>query len=464
MSNVRNFGATGDGKTDDTAAIARAVTDGDGTLALPRGDYIINSPIIIDTTKTGRAAIHGTGGTAKVIMAGPGPAFIIKGNHTGTADPRSYKPLTWQNERLPMIENLEIEGRDAQADGIRIEGTTQATIQGLLVRNCRHAIRIAKRNRNVLITSCHLYHNTGVGVLIDQCNLHQINITGNHISYCRLGGVRIQKSEVRNLQITGNDIEYNNHKVHNTQPAPTAEIFIDCSDAKATVREGTIASNTIQATESEGGANIRMVGSAKNPLGSAGMWTIAGNLIGSQESNIDIEHCRAITVTGNIIYTAYRANIHAKQCENLVIANNTLDHNHVNSVKTPVHLRFEHCKGIALNGNIVHDHPKPVYKSSGHAKNGTIVFDQSQRITVTGCQITDARRAALHFDACDLVNITGCAVTQSQGDPTLTTSVCFTGKGKNLAITGNLLTKGTNGPVQIAEDVVVAQANNTIVE
>lgn len=44
---------------------------------------------------------------------------------------------------------------------------------------------------------------------MDRINLHQINITGNHISYCKRGGIVVRESEIRNIQIVGNDIEYN---------------------------------------------------------------------------------------------------------------------------------------------------------------------------------------------------------------------------------------------------------------
>ena len=48
MSNVRNFGAAGDGRADDTAAILHALQKGDGTLEFPRGDYLISRTIEVD--------------------------------------------------------------------------------------------------------------------------------------------------------------------------------------------------------------------------------------------------------------------------------------------------------------------------------------------------------------------------------------------------------------------------------
>ena len=77
----------------------------------------------------------------------------------------------------------------------------QAILSGLLIRNVRHGVHLVDRNRNVVISESHVYHNTGVGIYLDGVNLHQINVIGCHISYNRLSGIRVERSEVRNLQI-----------------------------------------------------------------------------------------------------------------------------------------------------------------------------------------------------------------------------------------------------------------------
>lgn len=462
MSNVRNFGAAGDGQADDTEALQHAVDQGDGVVELPRGDYRITAPIVLDTTQTGRAAVMGSGGTAKVLMAGPGPAFVFIGDHAGTADPLSFRPEVWRQQRLPTMLNVEIEGAHAEADGVRLDGTVQATLEGVLIHHCRHGMHLAKRNRNVLITGCHVYYNTGVGVYLDAVNLHQINITGNHISYNRLGGVVINRSEVRNLQITGNDIEYNNHRAHQTDPLPVADVFFDCSDPNASVREGTIAGNTIQATESPGGANVRMVGRQDDTYGTAGMWTITGNLIGSQETNIDLMDCRAVTVTGNIIYTAHRRNVRVRRCRSIVLSGNCLDHNHSRGNELPLHLRFEDCEGVNLNGNIVHDHPAPKFVDDEHAQDGTVVFARCRRVTVSGNQITDANRDALHFDACGEVNIGGCTISSTRQERTMVAAVRFKGEGGGNLVAGNTMVKGVMGAIVADEASGVTMGENVV--
>ena len=48
MTSIRDFGAVGDGRTDDTAAIEHALHNGEGSLVFPRGEYRITRTITID--------------------------------------------------------------------------------------------------------------------------------------------------------------------------------------------------------------------------------------------------------------------------------------------------------------------------------------------------------------------------------------------------------------------------------
>jgi hypothetical protein len=102
MRNVRDFGAVGDGVTDDTEAIQHAVEGGLSHVFFPPGSYRISKSITVNLAESGRFALDGAGGTAKIIMAGPGPAFHITGTHEGTAGPGTFKPEVWQGERLPQ--------------------------------------------------------------------------------------------------------------------------------------------------------------------------------------------------------------------------------------------------------------------------------------------------------------------------------------------------------------------------
>jgi hypothetical protein len=154
MSNVRDFGAAGDGMIDDTEAIQHALTDGDGTLEFPPGTYLISRTIAVALDECGRFSLDGSGGTAKIVMAGPGPAFHLIGTHDKTADPSEFKPGVWVRERMPIVSHVEIEGRHPRASGLLLEGTMQATLESVLLRDLEDGIRVHDRARNLLISHC----------------------------------------------------------------------------------------------------------------------------------------------------------------------------------------------------------------------------------------------------------------------------------------------------------------------
>jgi len=340
----------------------------------------------------------------------------------------------------------------AAADGFLIEGTMQATFEGVLIRNLRHGIRLFKRNRNVLISHCHIYHNTGVGVFLDAVNLHQINIASSHISYNRQGGIRVQGSEVRNFQITGNDIEYNNHNAFKGFPPeaaePTAEITIDCSAEKSSVREGTIASNTIQATYSAGGANVRFIGAAgADADGSlnrkAGMWTITGNLIGSQEINVHLVRCRGVVVSGNFIYSGHQRNVLVEGSKNIVLAGNCFEHNPDYTQKELcTGVRFVDSENINFNGSILHDCQAGKHTVPTEAKferEGLLEVVRCKRVNVSGCQVLDGVPSGVFIDGSESVQITGCTIVDTREPKLMKEAVRVTEKTAKPVMSGNVI-------------------------
>lgn len=462
MSNVRDFGAMGDGLHDDTEAIRHALADGDGELAFPRGEYRITQTIVVELKDRGRLAIHGNGGLAKILMHGPGPAFELRGNHGGSADPASFQPETWQRERMPTLAGIEIEGRHPEADGVKIIGVMQPTLMGVLIRRVRHGVHITQRARNVLISHCHIYHNTGVGVYLDRVNLHQTIITGSHISYGRLGGIRIENSEIRNLQITGNDIEYNNNRAFQVPDAdgvPTAEIYIDCGET-GTVREGTICSNTIQATYSPNGANIRIIGQDTRESHKAGMWCISGNLIGSQATNVHLTSARGITLEGNYIYSGHHRNLLLEKCQSILVGTNCFGHN-------PDYKEKELCTGIRVVGseNCTFTGVQIQDARAGEhtvkdavpiRRQGLLEFIRCRRLNLTGLQVLEGAPYALYFEDCSDTLLTGSSVFDTRERPLLEAAVKWVGAGS-----GNLIANCRfNRPVQTPPHV--KQSDNVI--
>lgn len=439
MSDVRDFGARGDGLTDDTAAIRHAVADGEGAILFSAGTYLVNETIRIDLDKAGPLSLDGSGGTAKIVMTGAGPAFHLVGTHAKTADPAGFSPGVWRKERMPTILNLEIEGRHPNAGGFLLEGTMQTTLEGVLLRELDTAIHVRHRARNLLVSHCHIYNNRGVGVLLDHVNLHQAIITGSHISYCKRGGIKIVGSEIRNLQITGNDIEYN----FDLEAEASADVWIDASEAGSSVREGTISSNTIQAKYSPGGANIRLVGFNAKENHRAGMFAISGNLVGSQETNVQLIACRGVVVSGNVIYSGQRRNLDVEGSRNIVTSANCFDHNPDYGPKELcTGVRFADSHDCTLGDTIVHDCQAGEHTVAGAKKlerQGLVEIVRCRRVTLSGCQVLDAQPFGIYVDSSSLVSITGSSILETRGEAKMRASIRFEGEGSGNHIAANTL-------------------------
>lgn len=437
MTQAGDFGAVGDGVTDDTDALQHALDEGVGELRLPRGDYRITRPLRLELARIGRTAVCGEGGVPRILMDGPGPALLITGTHAASADPKTFQEQVWVRERMPMIRDLEIVGRHAEADGIRIDGVMQPTITGVLLRQLRHGIQLANRARNVLISHCHIYHNTGVGIFLDGVNLHQTIISACHISYCRLGGIRIERSEIRNLQITGNDIEYNNNRGHGIPDAddiPTAEIWIDAS--AGSIREGTISSNTIQATFSPNGANLRMIGDPAAKNARVGMIAVTGNLIGSQWVNVHLTDVEDVSLTGNCIYSGHHRNLLFENCSRLAVGSNTLGHNADYGIERELctGVTFRNCRDSIFNGNIIQDcqtgrHQFP--EAPELQRQALLEFFGCRNITVAHCQILESAPNGIRLDECTEMSLLGLTVHDRREQPLQKFGILWTGDATN---------------------------------
>ena len=221
---VKDFGAVGDGKADDSAAIQRAVDSKIGVVRLPKGVYRVTKPITIDLDKVGYTSILGDG-VARIVMAGPGPALKFVGAHFKSADPKGFSNNVWKRQRMPLVDGIAIEGAHPKSVGVEAVGTMQLTLTRVHVRGALHAVHMTGNNRNAIFSDCHFYNNRGIGLFYDNVNLHQSNVTGCHISYNGGGGIVSRGGNVRNLHITGCDIESN----MSPDSPPTANVLIDCS-------------------------------------------------------------------------------------------------------------------------------------------------------------------------------------------------------------------------------------------
>lgn len=385
----------GDGQADDTAALQKLV-DTQGSVRLAKGRYKLTKTVAIDLAKTGYAAIIGDG-TAQLIMAGPGPALRFVGTHDKSADPWNIKTQVWDDQRAPSVSGLEIVGAHAEADGIEATGTMQLTVDRVIVRECRHAIRLTKNNRNVIINACHLYHNSGIGVFYDDVNLHQSNIIGSHISYNGGGGVVSRGGNVRNLQIGTCDIEAN----HDPKGPPAANVELNSTGGS--IGEVTITGCTIQHShKAAGSANVRILGAGTDPslvrrggrpTTREGNVTISGNVFSDVQVNVEIRHARGVTVSGNTFWEGFAHDLFVEDSANLVISGNNFDRNprylvNGNGLTEKNGILLRRVEDSSFSDNLV---------VGVQGKEAAVDIEDSSRLRITNNSILDSDGHALRL-------------------------------------------------------------------
>jgi hypothetical protein len=388
---------------DDTDAL-QALIDRGGVVRLTRAEYHVTKTVVVDLARTGFTCIEGAT-VARVVMAGPGPAFRFVGTHAGTADPATVKPGVWARERTPCVDGVEIVGGHAEADGIEATGTMQLTVTRVLIRRCRHGIRLTGRNRNITLASCHLYENRGVGIFFDAVNLHQANVIGCHVSYNDGGGVVVRGGEVRNLQVTGCDIESNQGK----EGPPTANVLIDSTggtNAEVAITGCTLQHNHVAA----GSANIRVKGpSAVARKGSAemrdGHVTITGNVISDVQVNVHLDHARGVVVTGNTFWTGYEHNLLVEHSAHVVVGPNNFERNpRYRGEETPATanaLTFRDCADCTLTG---------LHVAGVRAAPAGVTLERCDRFNVGDLTILDCDGAGLLLKDVTRSRVGGCLI------------------------------------------------------
>ncbi|MBN1342860.1 MAG: right-handed parallel beta-helix repeat-containing protein [Phycisphaerae bacterium] len=429
-ANVRDYGAVGDDKTDDTGAIQKAVDSKKGGVWLPKGRYRITKPVTIELDRLGPTSICGDG-TATIVMAGPGPALHLIGTHEGTADPSTVKPNVWRNQRMPLIDGFEIMGDHAEAVGVRAERTMQAVFSRLVIRKALHGIHLVTRNRNAIISECHVYENRGVGVFMDGCDLHQINICNSHISYNGGGGVVLRKTSVRNLQIGTCDIEGN----MDPNGPPTANVLIDSSTGQGLgnwdIREGAIVGCTIQHTGgAPDSANIRFIGRDGTPPLTVGRFTISDNVMSDVQVNIHLKNARGVTITGNTLWRAVQHSLLIENSSHIVVSANLLERNPAyRDFTTGSGVVLRDCQDCTLTGLHIHD--------TRQAGAG-LVLERCKWCNITDNIVVDCDNAGVLMEDVEHVRMSDCIVRDTRKKAVDPIALRLTG-GKGNMIVNNLL-------------------------
>jgi hypothetical protein len=445
---VRDFGAIGDGEADDTRAFQRVVDSGRGDVYIPRGTYRLTRTISVDLDRKGPVSIIGSG-TARLVMAGPGPALKLFGTHSGTASPDTVKENVWKNQRMPTISGLEIVGAAPLACGIEASGTMEAIFSRLQIRKVLHGIHLKERNRNVIISDCHIYENNGVGIYLDHVNLHQINVDNSHISYNVKGGIVQRGGDVRNLQVGNCDIEGNMGE----KPPATANVLIDATEGS--IGEIAITGCTIQHTHNAPeSANIRIIGEGlSRPYANGelrgGNITITGNILSDVQVNIHVQKVRGVTIVGNTIWKGYKYDFLIEDCSSFSIASNVFDRNP----------RYHYGDGASANRGLVFRDCDNIILTGLHINNvwrqkGGLILEKCRQFNISGCMVLNCDNCGILMDDVQDTIVSGCTVCDSRPMSKKVTALKVT-KGRGNFIVNNLLTGG----VEVAPESAMVMNN-----
>jgi parallel beta-helix repeat protein len=302
---------------------------------------------------------------------------------------------------MPLIDGLEVIGDHPEAVGIELTGTMQAIISRVNVRRCRHGIHLTERNRNTIVTNCHLYENQRVGLYLDDVNLHQINVTGCHISYNGGGGIVVRAGNVRNLHVAGCDLEANMDK----DGPPTANVLIDSTGGEYGCAEVAITGCTIQHTaNAPGSANVRFIGTdAKDRAW--GHVTVTGNVFSDVHVNVDIAHAQNVIVSANTMWKGHDHDIRVVDSADVAIGPNMLGRNphYRDEDKADGGLLLHSCADVTITGAHI--------KGTRRTPAG-LVLEDCHRVNITGCTMRDCQNAGALLKNCDDCRLGQCMISQ----------------------------------------------------
>ena len=439
----------------DHETVRAVIAASGGDVRIPAGTYVFGETVELNLAKLGAVAIRGDG-PVTIRMAAAGPALRIVGTHEGTASPKSFQPETWQ-QRMPLIDGLEILGEHGEADGIELVGTVQATLSRIAVRNARHGIHLVKRNRNVAISNCHLYGNRGAGLYLDDVDLHQINVANSHISYNRGGGIVVRGGNVRNLHVTGCDLEAN--MPDDDTPTTTANILLDQSNGARlprqkpatktdsetqsgaarrhttspgglnverknhSIAEVAITGCTIQHSAhygkkkiAPGGANIRIRGDERHRVN---MVTITGNVLSDTTTHVHLDHVMDVTLTGNTFFTTEPTDLMIEHSQRVIVTGNAFNPREAGAIGGIVVRNSTHCLLTSLTLHNI------------RAAEGCIQLEECEFCRLSNCVLSNPARG-ISLKNCRHCVVSGCTIS---------------GLGGGLPVT-------VDGPSNVAVDVL----------
>lgn len=192
---VTEFGAVGDGITDDSPAIQAAidaVAAAGGIVALPAGVYLIGTTLLHRSNVT----IIGHGAQT-ILRRSPSLVASIIMNESWLANNGNMNPDTWVVDHDMALRDLAIDGSkaaelfDDASNGAVYSRCVRVSCRGVSVYDCQNDGLIYEYCRYCAIEGCWAYRNSKVGLYLSGCDW--CVLSGNLV-YENWGGLSIATS------------------------------------------------------------------------------------------------------------------------------------------------------------------------------------------------------------------------------------------------------------------------------
>tara|TARA_R110002074_G_scaffold203653_2_gene371769 strand:+ start:5328 stop:7019 length:1692 start_codon:yes stop_codon:yes gene_type:complete len=372
--NVKDYGATGDGVTDDTSSIQAALTFASAfapsVVLFPPGTYVVSVALSVGSG----TAMTGYGAT--LFKAAGSTGHVIRGA-TGAVDVK--------------VMGLTINGNKAantSGHGIAFVGTALSS-QRLLVSDCTI---INTYESGIQINSCKeakvvsnfIYDSARTGIeILNSCE--DVSITGNHV----------KRSGSANVAIAGLHILVSNNVLEDAGENPLAAA--DNVTGYGETNKYMVVNNNI--CKNGGNHGIHLGGNEcvisnnhvynptndgvflGNPGGVADLitgFTISGNRTVDCRRGVNLVNCDKGTVSGNSISSSSEFGIYLDSCSGLAVTGNVIFDSTLKGI------RLTDSVDSIFSDNVVKGNLQSGIESSGSCSNNVFSGNNIKGNTLTG--------------------------------------------------------------------------------
>lgn len=352
---VDDFGAVGDGTTDDSAAIQAAVDSvPSGEHAIlkfsPGKKYLIQTTVTIPVKKF--RIIDGC--NAHIILDSDIVALECYGNKTQSgSNPEAGDNRTHAEEEMgTIIRGIQAYSNTSTYYGtpILIRNTTGTVVAECQLAMVKNGIEISDINRNIGFTNNHIWDFRGYGLFFNGGDLHQCYITANFLAWGRRL-IRIVDGDFADFIITGNDLEAGNYE----QDGSDVIIDLEINDAAFNMYDFKVTGNAIDG-HNETNKGIRVNGTMADDRNVTDIQIIGNYIAQHATCGIEIRGLQAVVINSNTLYRNPQAIDSGGQTYGVTISSNVFQQGRVDEVGHGInHTTDDLVIGWSISNNVFND-------------------------------------------------------------------------------------------------------------